>query len=153
MSSLGGRVRAARLVLAGFPAVCAAVFLVSWFDGSRVVEAFWEERSEQRYLGVWQRQAEAVTWEACRLQPDLCPGKIVVWEVLRPSKGLTCADGNCSRRVSWTNEDQVPVTPGRGIMTVVARVHRVEPGSVVLVFLGSPEAPYGGTTRRSIGSF
>ncbi|MBI4677048.1 MAG: hypothetical protein HY748_05640 [Elusimicrobia bacterium] len=147
MRALPLRVRAARIFLACFAGVCAVLLVIAWWDPGAVVEAFWEERSEQRYLRVWQRQAEEVSWRECRTEPERCPGKIVVWEVARPVRGMTCAAGNCSQRIVWTNEEQVPQTGGRGTMTAVARVLRVEPEALVLVFLGSPDAPYGGTTR------
>ncbi|MBI5624154.1 MAG: hypothetical protein HY924_10275 [Elusimicrobia bacterium] len=147
MTSSGVRARSARLFLAGFFLVCAAVFGAAAWDPGRIVESFWEERAEQRFLSVWQRQASPVTWTECRTQPDLCPGKFVVWEVTRPGWGITCYEGNCSMAISWTNEDQVPGASSRGGFTAVAKVMRAEPGSMVLVFLGSPDAPYGGTTR------
>ncbi|MFA6316567.1 MAG: hypothetical protein WC943_04050 [Elusimicrobiota bacterium] len=139
------RARAARIVLGGFLALFVGAFVVSAIDGRRVVEAFWEERAEQRYLKVWQRQASDVTWKECREQPDLCPGKFVVWEVSRPG-GVTCFEGNCSQRIVWTNEEQVPATHGGG-MIAVARIVAVEPNHLLLVFLGSPQASYGGTTQ------
>ena len=140
------RARAARALLISFPLICVAVFLGAYWDPGSLVEAFWEERAEQRYLQVWQRQASDVTWMECRTQPDLCPGKFVVWKVTRPSAGVTCVEGNCARRIVWSNEEQVPGSSA-DTMTAVGRVLRVEHDALVLVFLGSPDAPYGGTTR------
>lgn len=147
-----GRVRAARICLGGMAAVFLALLLSSWREPARILDSFWEQRAEERFLKVWRRQAFPATWAQCRLQPDLCPGKIVFWEVFHPGKGLSCFEGNCSQPIRWRNEAQVRVTPRGDLLRAVALVEEVRPEAIELVFLGSPDAHYGGTTRVQDGA-
>jgi hypothetical protein len=97
-------------------------------------------------LRAWQRQACTADWAACRRQPDLCVEKIVVWPVTHPAAGVSRYGTDGSQPILWRNEDQVPTTTERWALTAVAMVKRVTPLGLEMVFLGTPDAAYGGTT-------
>lgn len=133
--------------------VCLAACLLSLLflkaDLSSLVGQFYAQRSERLILKAWMRQAVRVTPEDCQEKPGICVGKVVVWPFSRGSGGARY-QGNQAAPIYWLNPEQLPRTVGRSEQfKAVAIVKRVLPDRIELVFLGSPQAAYGGTTSKS----
>ncbi|MBI5882311.1 MAG: hypothetical protein HZB91_04320 [Elusimicrobia bacterium] len=119
---------------------CSATLLLLKADLSSVVDNFHAQRSERMILDAWRRQAVEATPAECLERPGICTGKVVVWTIAR---GIPTP-------IHWLNPDQVPPLRRRGSQfEAVAIVKRVLPDSIEAVFLGSPQAAYGGTTFKS----
>jgi hypothetical protein len=127
-------------VLPVFVACLMACLLCGLFlkeDPSSVVDHFYAQRSERLILKTWMRQAIAVTYDECRKSPQRCVGKVVVW-----------TEGDSREPINWLNSQQVPPVVGKEgrPFTAVGIVKRVLPDAIEMIFLGSPDAAYGGTT-------
>lgn len=115
-------------------------------DPTAVVDSFYERRVYEQSIQTFQRRAVAVDYDGCRQDAVSCLGKIVFWPVFHAVKGDGRYNGDAGKRVVFANEGQVPVVDNRAPIPVVGMVRAVHPDAVELVFLGSPEAVYGGTT-------
>ena len=120
-------------------------------DWSGFVDAYFQERAERAVLASYARGAVGATYGECKTDPARCLGRVVAWSVLHPEKGETWKDGNASEPIVWSNEAQVPMSSRTtGTFKAVAQVRAVHPRALELVFLGSRDAPYGGTTSKSV---
>lgn len=122
-------------------AVLAAGLLVLSLDWAGLVERFHEQRIESLAVDVLRRRAQPVDYDSCRKHPPGCLGKIVAWNVTVTSAAAGYVDAPM-RQVRWLNGPQVPT----GRYEAVAKIAAVRPDRVELLFLGTPSAPYGGTT-------
>lgn len=135
-----------RWFLAGSAAVVAASALRSCSGPTRLIDAFHEQRVESLAMEVWKGRAFPADYARCRLQPDLCLGKIVAWPVTHPAAGVSRFGTDPSSPILWRNDQQVPRTTERWPFTAIGTVERVGPLGLEMVFLGTQQAPYGGTT-------
>jgi len=142
------RTRATRAFLAAVAAVFAASLLRSAWEPGRIVDAFFAQRVEREAMQAWRRRACDADWARCREQPGLCVDQIVLWPVTHPAPGVSRYGTDGSQPILWRNDEQVPRTTERFPFTAVAMVKRVGPLGIELIFLGTPEAAYGGTTWR-----
>ncbi len=129
-------------------AACLLTALLVKADISSLVDQFHAQRSERLILKAWMRQAVMATPEDCQEKPEICVGKVVVWPFSNGSGGARYQGGHAAP-IHWLNSDQLPRTVGRSEQfKAVAIVKRVLPGRIELVFLGSPQAAYGGMTAK-----
>ena len=145
-SLAANRARMARWFLGACAAVFAASLLRSCWDPSSLVDFFFAQRVEREAMKVWQRRAFPADWARCRLQPDLCLNMIVAWPVTHPARGVSRYGTNGSQPILWLNDEQVPLTTERTPFTAIGIVKEVTPLGLEMVFLGTPQAVYGGTT-------
>lgn len=125
-----------------------ALALILMSDLSRLLDAFYEQRVENKALAAWSRRATAVSYAQCRRNAASCLNKIVVWPISHLSEGNSYVE-NPSQPILWSNESQVPVSSvASRPFLAVAVIHGVHPRSIELVFVGSPAAVHGGTTWK-----
>lgn len=142
----GGRVKAARALLSGLAAVAVGGML-PFMNCGVIVDNFHRQRAERKILDAWKRQAVPVSCSECRKAPALCKDKIVVWAVANLARGQSHCEGGPAVALIWKNWPQVPVTTPRiGPMKAIAAVTDVRDAGIELVFIGTPDAPFGGTT-------
>ncbi|HBL16290.1 MAG: hypothetical protein A2X36_00455 [Elusimicrobia bacterium GWA2_69_24] len=129
----------------------AAVFagLVYAPDWEGLLESFWSFRVEEKALAVWSGQTKDVSCRQCRADPVLCLDKFVRWRIQHMPNGSWCADSDGDEQLLWMNEAQLPVSGSRSAsFEAVARVKAVRPDRIELLYIGSPQAAYSGTTWR-----
>ncbi|MBI3554201.1 MAG: hypothetical protein HY077_17015 [Elusimicrobia bacterium] len=139
--------KTARAFALGFASGAGVALMVAFFP-AQLVDRFYERQIESKAVAVWERQAVSVSYEECRQRPSSCLGKIVRWPVGGNGSGSYWG-GTQSSAIRWRNKSQVPrVGSGEGALQAVARVVGIEPDAVVLLYIGTPQAVYGGTTWK-----
>ncbi len=133
----------------GFGAALLLALFVSK-DWTRVIDSFFEAQVQRKSMAVWSRRAADVGYQDCLSRPDSCLNKIVVWPVSHTLKGRTYYDQSAGFKIRWRNEEQVPLSyRASGPFKAVGIVTRVAAGSVELIYIGTPETFYSGTTWAS----
>jgi hypothetical protein len=142
------KAREIRTFLIGF--ACGGIFMSAMFlSPERLMDRFFERQVESKAIAAWERQAVGAGYDDCREKPSLCLGKIVEWPVTRRPDGTSCWGTNVSQVIRWRNPEQVPNNAGPSYpFTAVARVAGFNPDAVVLVYIGTPSAPFAGTTWK-----
>ena len=142
------KLREARAFAFGFVAGGVLMTLALNFPTS-LMDRFFERQVESKAIAAWERQAVGAGYDDCREKPSSCLGKIVEWPVTRRADGTSCWGSNVSQVIRWRNPEQVPNNAGPSYpFTAVARVAGLDPDAIVLVYIGTPSAPYGGTTWK-----
>jgi hypothetical protein len=141
-------IKTVRAFALGFACGAGAALVIAFFP-SYLVDKFYERQIESKAIGVWERQAVGASYEECRDKPASCLGRIVEWPVTHLSDGQSFWGGNQSYLIRWRNPQQLPRVPGPNeAFTAVARVVAVERDSMELVYIGTPQAAFGGTTWK-----
>ncbi|MDE2039429.1 MAG: hypothetical protein KGO96_02105 [Elusimicrobia bacterium] len=139
-----------RAGLLGFAAGLAVALLLK-ADPSPLVDHFYARQAERQVMRVWMRRAAPIDYRGCRARPENCVGRIVAWRLSHPAQGDSRYQDDASNPISWRNEAQVPYTLGRGAQFVaVSLVAGVSPKSIKLVFVGTPDSAYAGTTWKDV---
>jgi hypothetical protein len=138
--------RHARAIISGL-ALGAAVLLAVELFPSRLLDLFYERQIEAKAIAVWKRQAVDVDYSDCREGPTRCLGKVVAWPVTRLSDSTACWGSRRSEPIRWRNAQQVPYNGGpSNSFEAVARVVGIDPDAVVLLYIGTTDPQFGGTT-------
>lgn len=123
--------------------------LLLQIDVAPLIDRFYEQQVESKAVAVWKHSAVAVSYDQCRADVVSCLGRTVLWPVSHPVLGDSRYQDDASRPLIWRNEAQVPERTVRGHpFQAVARVVAVHPHSIELIYLGTPQAVYGGTTWK-----
>ncbi len=141
-------IKTVRVFALGFAAGAATALAILLFP-SHLVDKFYERQIEEKAIAAWERRAAGVDYEGCRDKPDECLGKIVEWPVTNLADGQSYWGSNHTYVIRWLNLQQLPRVPGPNeSFTAVARVAAVERGAVVLLYIGTPQAAFSGTTWK-----
>lgn len=130
-------------------AIGAAAFLVILGFPRHVLDRFYQHQTEAKAIEVWKRQAVDLDYSDCRETSTKCLDKIVAWPITRLGDGTSYWGTKMSQPIRWRNPKQVPFLPGPNHpFEAVARVVGIDPDAVVLLYIGSTDAQYSGTTSK-----
>lgn len=116
-------------------------------DLASFFELYYEQQVERKVMAVWRNSAAEVSYQECKDRPSSCLNKIVEWPVTNVADGNSYFSGNGFMPIVWRNKEQVPRTMTKAApFQAVAVVSGVLPDAIELIFVGSSQAPFGGST-------